>query len=68
MTATQAEVIIKLAKNDMNITATAKDIVMHRNTVYYHIMMAHRSTGLNPMKFYDLCKLLPIAREVLNRD
>lgn len=65
MTITQAEVITKLAKNNMNTTATAKDLFLHRNSVYHHIKMIQLNTGLNPLNFYDLCKLLTKAKAVL---
>lgn len=65
MTTTQAEVITKLAENNMNTTATAKQMIMHRNSVYHHIMMIQRNTGLNPLNFYDLCELLREAKAVL---
>ena len=65
MTTTQAEVITKLAENSMNTTATAKQMIMHRNSVYHHIMMIQRDTGLNPLNFYDLCELLREANAVL---
>lgn len=65
MTPTQAEVIKKLAKNNMNTTATAKEMIMHRNSIYHHIWMVHRDTGLNPLNFYDLCELLHKADDVL---
>jgi sugar diacid utilization regulator len=68
MTVTQAEVITKLAKNNMNTTATAKEMIMHRNSVYHHIMMIQRNTGKNPLNFYDLVDLLSAAKEVLDRD
>lgn len=68
MTVTQAEVITKLAKNNMNTTATAKEMIMHRNSVYHHIMMIQRNTGLNPLNFYDLCELLGQAKTVLEVD
>ena len=65
MTIVQAEVIKKLAKNNLNVTDTAKDMIMHRNTVYHHIQMIRRNTSLNPLNFYDLCELLRKATVVL---
>jgi sugar diacid utilization regulator len=65
MTITQAEVITNLAKNNMNTTATAKDMFMHRNSVYHHIWMIQRDTGMNPLNFYDLVELLRKATAVL---
>jgi sugar diacid utilization regulator len=65
MTVTQAEVITKLAENNMNTTATAKAMIMHRNSIYHHIMMIRRDTGKNPLDFYDLVALLTTAKEGL---
>lgn len=65
MTITQAEIIAKLAKNNINAAATARAMFMHRNTVDYHIRMIYRNTGLNPLNFYDLCELLRKATAVL---
>ena len=65
MTILQAEVIMALAKNNMNTTATAKDLCFHRNSIYHHIGMIRRNTGLNPLNFYDLCDLLRKAKAVL---
>lgn len=67
MTITQAEVIMKLAKNNINAAATARDMFMHRNTVDYHIRMIYRDTGKNPLNFYELNELLSMAENVLNR-
>ena len=65
MTVTQAEIVIKLAKNNINAAATAREMFMHRNTVDYHVRMIHRNTGLNPLNFYDLTALLGEATTVL---
>ena len=65
MTITQAQIIKKLAKNNINAAATAREMFMHRNTVDYHIRMIYRNTGLNPLNFYDLCELLRKATAVL---
>ena len=38
---------------------------MHRNSVYHHIWMIQRDTGMNPLNFYDLVELLRKATAVL---
>jgi DNA-binding PucR family transcriptional regulator len=53
-----AEIIIALADNNMNITKASRVLYVHRNTVEYHIRKVKLSTGLDPTNFYDLCKLL----------
>ena len=65
MTITQAEIILKLAKNNINAAATAREMFMHRNTIDYHIRMVYRNTGKNPLNFYDLLDLVIVAQEVL---
>ena len=68
MTLRQAETIISLAKNNMNARATARSMFVHYQTVIYNIKMIHRNTGLNPLNFDDLNKLLLMAKEVLGHD
>lgn len=65
MTITQAEIILKLAENNINAAATAREMFMHRNTIDYHIRMVYRNTGLNPLSFYDLNQLVRKATAVL---
>lgn len=65
MTPTQAEIIVSLADNGINIAATARAMFMHRNNIDYHVRMIHRNTGKNPQNFYDLQELLIMAEEVL---
>lgn len=55
------EIILALAENNMNETKTARILFMHRNTVVYHIGKVKRTTGLDPMNFYDLHKLVQMA-------
>lgn len=61
----QARAVIALADNNMNVQATADQLYYHRNTVIYHLSRVYEQTGKNPMNFYDLCELLPIARAVV---
>ena len=68
MTLRQAETIISLARNNMNARATARTMFVHHQTVIYNIKMIRRNTGLNPLDFYDLQKLIPMAEEVLKND
>lgn len=52
------EVILALANHGMKIAKAAKALYMHPNTVRYHIRKVKQVTGLDPMKFYDLYKLV----------
>lgn len=60
-------IIIALAQYDMNAQAAADAIYVHRNTIHYHVRKMRDATGLDPRNFYDLCKLLPIAKEILEK-
>lgn len=58
-----AEIILALAHNNMNVSDTARDMFMHRNSICYHITKVKRVTGLDPMNFYDLHKLVKDAKK-----
>ena len=60
------QIIIALADNNMSRNKAANAVYMHRESVVYHIKKVHRLTGLNPMNFYDLHKLVPMMKERLN--
>ena len=53
-----AEIIVALADYDLSITKTSTALYVHSGTVRYHAKKVCESTGLDPFKFYDLCKLL----------
>lgn len=65
MTITQAEIILTLAKNNLNVAATAREMFMHYNNIHYHTRMIYRNTGLNPKNFDDLNELVRKAKAVL---
>lgn len=65
MTQLQAEIIVKLAENGLDITPTSRAIYLHPNTIKYHLRKIQKKTGKNPKDFYDMCELLPLAREIL---
>lgn len=58
----RCEIIISLADNNMNITKVARLLYMHRNTVEYQINRIKEITGKDPRNFYDLYKLVLIAK------
>ncbi len=62
MTERQKEIVLALAENGMKPTQAAEAMFLHRNTVLYHIKQIKEETGLDPLKFYDLCKLVEIVR------
>lgn len=65
MTKLQAEIVIALAENQTNISKTASKLFMHRNSLTYHVRKIKKTTGKNPLDFYDMCELLPIAQRTL---
>ena len=46
------------ANNDMNVTAAAEELYVHRNTAVYHLRQVKAKTGLDPCCFYDLVELI----------
>ena len=60
-------IILTLAKYSMRVTETAYELDKHRNGILYRIGKIKRITGLDPMNFYDLCKLVEMAKKE-NRD
>ena len=68
MTIRQAETIVSLAKNNLNMRATAREMFVHYHTVIYNVKMIRRNTGLNPLELDDLTELLRKAKAVLEGD
>ena len=58
MTPLDKEIIKGMADHNLNISAVAREIYLHKNTVEYHIKKVQHETGLNARKFYDLAELL----------
>lgn len=65
MTEGMAEIIVALAECGMNVSEVSRRLFYHRNTVGYRIHKIHKQTGKDPLNFYDLCELLPIAKAIL---
>ena len=63
MSELQKQVILALAECNMNIRKTSGTLYMHRNVVYFHLGKVKENTGLDPQNFYDLIKLVELARE-----
>lgn len=61
----EAEIIVKLAENHLDISPTGRAMYLHPNTIKYHIRKIQKQTGKNPRDFYDMCELLPIAKDLL---
>lgn len=62
----QKELILKLAECNMRVTETARATYQHRNNACYHIAQIKKKVGLDPLNFYDLCKLVEIVKEETN--
>ena len=61
MTEHQRKIVRPLAEQNMNISATARALNCHRNSLLYRIKNIQKKTGLDPMNFYDLHELYQIA-------
>lgn len=60
-------VVLAYADNDMSVTETGRKLFLSRNTVKYHLESVGKKTGLSPLKFYDLVKLVWILKETEER-
>lgn len=68
LTVLDIHVVLAYAENNMIVAETARALFMHRNTVQYHLDVTRDKTGLSPMKFYDLVKLVGILKERRGED
>ena len=57
------KVILALANSDLNISKAAVEVFCHMNTIRYHVKKIRAATGLDPLRFYDLCKLVQMIRK-----
>lgn len=62
LTPRQARIVLAMAESDMRYSKVGAVLHYHRNTIDYHITKIWEKTGLDPKKFYDLCKLVEIAK------
>lgn len=63
MTEHHKKIILAYAANDMKIKKTAENLSYGETTIVYHLNQIHRKYGLNPRRFYDLVKLVEMAKE-----
>lgn len=61
LTAKEKEILLAFAENSMNSCKGARSLFMSRSSFYYHFNNIRKKTGLNPLNFYDLVKLLGIG-------
>ena len=64
MSEQEAKIIFALARNQLSISRAANDLTYHRNTIFYHVKKIRKKTGLDPLDFYDMVNLIPMAQEV----
>lgn len=64
MTIIQAQIILAMADNDMNIAQVSKDLYFHRSSVIYQLDRIARETGKDARVFRDLVELVPKAQEI----
>lgn len=60
LTDTDIQVVLAFAENDMNASKTARKVFLNKSSVKYHLERVGAKTGLSPLKFYDLVKLVGI--------
>ena len=57
------ETILAFADCNMNIRETARRLYFGCTTISYRLGKIHELYGLDPRNFYDLCKLVEMAKE-----
>jgi len=57
LTEQQKSIIRSMCDNNLSISAVARELSYHRNSIMYHIEKIKEQTGLNPQRYYDLVKL-----------
>jgi sugar diacid utilization regulator len=63
ITKKQKMAILAFAECNMNASETARKLSHNRNTVVGKLETVKDNTKLNPFSFYDLIKLVEIAKE-----
>lgn len=63
LTKAEAEMLYLLADNGMNITRVAGEIHYSRKAVYERLRMVKAKTGIDPMDFWGLHRLLSLIEE-----
>jgi hypothetical protein len=66
LTASDAVFILAMAENGLRVHRAAKSMPLSNNAAAYHVNKMKKEFGLDPRDFYDMLKLLPMARAVLD--
>ena len=61
LTQRQCDIINAYAFNNMTLDGAANELGCHRNTIFYHLSVINKKTGLDPRDFFDLHELFVIA-------
>jgi len=56
------ETLFAFCENDLNLSKTARDLYVHRNTLLYRLNRIHQITGLNPNNFMNAMTLMLLLR------
>ena len=64
MTPVRWSIVLGLADSGMKVCETARKLYMNHSTVLYHLKFIKAITGLNPLNFYDLNKLVAMANGI----
>lgn len=65
---TNALIIRAMAENRLRAHTAAKALHYSRTNVDYHLQRIRKLTGKDPRDFFDMCELLPVAREILEQE
>lgn len=66
LTRKQKDIIFSLARNGLSQANAARELHYSPNAIWYHTQRILDKTGLNPMDFYDMVKLVALAGGDLN--
>lgn len=65
---TNALIIRAMAENRLRAHTAARALHYSRTNVDYHLQRIRKLTGKDPRDFFDMCELLPVAREILAKE
>ena len=63
MTEAEEKLLVSYAESRMNLMRAARASNLSRSGAMYRMALIRVETGLNPMNFYDLCKLIEMIKE-----
>lgn len=66
MTPVRCQVVLALADTGMRAAAAGRKLHLDHSCVLYHMKLIKAITGLDPKDFYDLGKLVQMAKKSLS--